>query len=541
MHAANALAALHACRTQAELDRRFATELAAQLPDTAVALCLTTDAEGGRRVTFAVGGEWQATVDGDARAIAAATWLPITYREHEVGALAVGRELGDDERTALLAALAHYGAALANLTFNAEAHRDADTYCATLQALEQGIVLFQEEDAETMKASLLQQAMRIGDALAGVLYVLREVGDPASGLEREQVLGLPEEFLDSLRGQGETAWPDVLLGLPTQVMARGDDGSLAMLAPQCVPAMLQRIAVMPLRYHGLEAGLCLLFNPQVEGHETRDVAARLQSFGLLGAALLHRLHLEAYRAQNSSRDRELQIASTIQQRLLPSHPPATPGVAYAWCLVTAQNIGGDYLDVFAPHENDVCGIVADASGHGINSALLMSSFRSTYRAKAPDMTTEVLAAMLNEEVVHEVGPTGMFITAAIYHLDCKTRRLHLTSAGHTPGMLFHAATGEVEMLDSDGPPLGFMAGADYTRQERHLASGDVLLLYTDGISEAANGDLDMYGEQRLAALLRQHASATADEVLAAARQDLAEFTGRDRYDDDVSLTVIRID
>lgn len=540
VEAATGMAALHECRSQAELDRRFGEELAGLLPSTDLALCRLTGDGSGAQVKFVVGAAWQILVGAPARATAATTWLPIAYREHEIGTLAIGRELDEEERSATLGALAHYGAAFANQMLNEEARRDADAYCATLQALEQGIVLFQEEDAEVMKARWLHQAMQLVGAAAGVLYVLRQMGDPVSGLVREQVFGLPEVLLEGLHGDGGAAWPDALLGQPTQVAERLTDGSLARLAPDCVPTMLRNLAVVPLRYHGIEAGLCLLFNPRIDGAITREVAGRLQSFGLLGAALLHRLRLEEETALNRSRDRELQIARTIQQRLLPSHAPATPGFTYAWDVITAQNIGGDYVDVFESRERCVSGIVADASGHGINSALLMSSFRSTYRARAPQLDTDLLAATLNEEVVHEVGPTGMFITAAIYHLDCANRRLHLTSAGHTPGMLYRAATGLVELLDSDGPPLGFLAGVEYTRQQRDLLPGDIVLFYTDGISEAANADLDMYGEDRLAALLRRHAHGTAEQVLAAARTDLAAFTGRDRYDDDVSLTVIRV-
>jgi serine phosphatase RsbU (regulator of sigma subunit) len=541
LHIAATLAGLHECRTRTELDQRFARDLAALVPGTDLALCLTGDGEDGLRVQFAVGPLWQDRAAASAAAVEAAAWLPITYRGHRIGMLGAARVLAAPEQADLLAALAHYGAALANLTLNAEAQRDANDYCLTLQALEQGIVLFQEEDAEALKARLLQQAMRIVTASAGALYVLREVGDAASGLGLEQVLGIPETLLQDFRGRDGARWPDALLGEPVQVLERAADGSIGQLAADGVPAVLQRIAVVPLRYHGIEAGLCLLFNPQGDASLTREVGARLQSFGLLGAALLHRLRLEAVSALNRSRERELQIASTIQQRLLPDSAPATPGFSFAWSLLTAQNIGGDYLDLFDPGDGEVRGIVADASGHGINSALLMSSFRSTYRAKAPTQATAALAEQLNEEVVNEVGPTGMFITAVMYHLDCKRRCLHLTSAGHTPVLVHRAATSAIEVIDSDGPPLGFMTGAAFGSREIQLGPGDVVLLYTDGITEATNADLDMYGEERLASLLRRHGAASAEALLAAAKQDLAAFTGRDRYDDDVSLAVVRVD
>ncbi|MBL9079384.1 MAG: serine/threonine-protein phosphatase [Planctomycetes bacterium] len=536
---AAALVRLHEVRTREELDERFARDLAGLLPETDLAVC-TNEADERSVVRFAVGARFRAAVGGDSAGLTPAVWLPIHFRGHRIGGAAVGRELGDAERAELADALAHYGTALANLTLGQEAQRDANEYFVILQALEQGIVLFQEEDAEALKARLLHQAMCIVEASAGALYVLREVGDANSGLALEQVLGIPEELVNGFRGRDGVAWPDALLSQPTQVLERVD-GELPLLAPGQVPAVLRSIAVVPLSYHGVDAGLCLLFNPQTGAAVSREVAARLQSFGLLGAALLHRLRLEAVHAVSRSRERELQIAQTIQQRLLPSAAPVTPGFGYAWVLLTAQNIGGDYLDVFEARPGSVRGIVADASGHGINSALLMSSFRSTYRAKAPDQRVEVLAATLNEVVVDEVGPTGMFITAVMYELDCATRRMRLASAGHTPSMVFRARTGTVEILDSDGPPLGFLAGATYGNHEIRLESGDVVLLYTDGITEAANGELDMYGEERLSAVLRANAMGSADQLLAAVRRDVGSFCGRERYEDDLSLAVVRVE
>ncbi|MBX3463310.1 MAG: PP2C family protein-serine/threonine phosphatase [Planctomycetes bacterium] len=535
-----ALVGLHECRTRQELDQRLADDLAGRVPATDLAVCVA--AEGNERpwVQFALGPRW-AGLQGPVSAVNdAQEVLAIHFRGQAIGELLVGRGLSAEERRDLEALVAHYGAALANLALGEAARRDADDYCLTLQALEQGIVLFQEDDEEALKARLLQQAMSIVSAAAGALYVLRDVGDPASGLQLEQVLGVPESLLSDLRGREGTPWPDALLGLPTQIVERDADGSIALLAPDAAPAVLRRIAVVPLCYHGVEAGLCLLLNPVTVGDMSREVGARLQSFGMLGAALLHRLRLEAVNARNRSRERELQIAGTIQQRMLPSVAPSVPGVGFAWDLLTAQHIGGDYLDLFDPGDGEVRGIVADASGHGINSALLMSSFRSTYRAKAPTATTVALAAALNDAVVDEVGPTGMFITSVIYQLDPRTNRMRLTSAGHTPVLVLRAATGAIEAIDSDGPPLGFMAGAEYGGREIALAAGDTVLLFTDGITEATNGELDMYGEERLAAVLRANPTASAEDLLMAIKHDLVLFTGRKHYDDDVSLVVLRI-
>lgn len=540
----SALAGLHACRTQAELDRGLSLELARAAPAVTMALSLADEAAGTLRVRLTAGDA--CPLRGRERACAedwplpAAQRLPIRFRDHVLGELWIGEPVDDGTRRDLDELLVHYGTALVNLTLHAESRQATEDYCASLQALEEGIVLFQEEDPAAVMARLLSLAASMVQATAGALYVLREVGRTDSGLCLEQALGMPESLLATFHGVDGCAWPDVLLEQPAHVAARDAGGPLAMLAPECVPAVLRDVVVLPLRYHGVQAGICLLFNPQVESPQPSDFLGRLQTFGQLAAALLHRLSLEALNANNISVARELEIAATIQQRSLPSASPPTDEYEFAWKTIAAKNIGGDSLDVMMSETGDVHVVVADASGHGINSALLMTSFRAHHRGNAAWMEPGELAASLNREVVHEVGPTGMFITAMLMRLERGTRRLSYCSAGHNPTLWWHAAEERIERIESAGPPLGFVADADYAGADRFLAAGDVLLLYTDGVTEATDGDLEMFGEERLEALLRQHASAPAEQLVTAVRTELARFTCRDHCDDDVSLVVVKV-
>ncbi|MBM4061097.1 MAG: PP2C family protein-serine/threonine phosphatase [Planctomycetes bacterium] len=537
------LATLHDCRTPVELDRRLQSELERLLPDTDWALGLFADGQPGLRVR-ACGGAGCPLAAGsvapvDGWPLPAGQRLPLRHRDHRLGELLVGRQPDAAAIQALTAVLAHFTAALVNLTCNAAAREAASHYCASLQALEEGIVLFQESDPEAVLARVLDLATTMLSATAGALYVLREVGDRGSGLCLEFSLGIPETLLASFRTRDGRRWPDVLLDAATQLVQRDADGGLLTLDPGCLPPMLQNLVVLPLRYHGVEAGVCLLFNAAVEPAAVRDLLGRVERFGQLGAALLHRLRLEAMTARNLSIARELQIAEVIQQRLLPTRAPATDEYEFAWCSIAAQNIGGDYLDFLISDLGDLHAVVADASGHGINSALLMSSFRSTYRADAPWSEPDHLAKVLNREVVHEVGATGMFITAAVLRIERETRRVALANAGHNPVLLYRAASRTIEPIDAHGPPLGFAEGSTYGVHETSLARGDLLLLYTDGITEATNADLDMFGDARLLEVLRANAAGPAAALLEAIRRELAGFTGRDRNDDDASILVIK--
>ncbi|MBK8098386.1 MAG: serine/threonine-protein phosphatase [Planctomycetes bacterium] len=543
-HEAVDLAGLHVCRSIEDLDRELVCKLVRLFPGTDIALLLAAEDPGRFRVQVVLGSgcPWPTgdTVDAAAWANDRIRSYSITYRNHTLGRLLIDRAPDEILDRVLTAMLAHYGVALVNLTLNEESRQATEHYCASLQALEEGIVLFQEGDHEAVTARLMGLATAMLQATAGALYVLREVGNVESDLVLTQTLGIPDALLATFKGQGGTAWPQCLLARSAFYVARVEDPTLGGLDPADLPDILRDIVALPLRYHGVDAGVIVLFNVAPETGNMHDHLDRMNSLGQLGAALLHRLSLEAISARNRSIEKELQIAEAIQKRLLPSKAPATTDYEFAWRSVAAQNIGGDYLDVLTSDLGDVHAVIADASGHGINSALLMSSFRSTYRAEAPWEEPADLTASLNNEVQNEVGSTGMFITAAMLRIEQGSRRLTMSNAGHNPVLHWRAATGKIEPIESHGPPLGFMEDAEYGTEERTLAPGDVLFLYTDGISEACDRELDMFGDERLAGILAANAHRSAAEILEAALAELARFTGRLRYDDDVSLSVIKV-
>ena len=541
---AEALVLLHACRTQDELESEVRKGLAALLPGIDVALCLAQSADEAFEVRFVVGEDVPVQalqiVSRDAWPLPNAQRLGLSFKGNLLAELWLSTEPPAEVLEELQQALTHIAAAMVNLALNFESRETTDEYCATLQALEEGIVLFQEPDPEALMARLLSLASGMVDATAGALYVLDEIGNPNSDLTLQQSMGMPEQLLASFRSADGSSWPLSLIDSAAQVATRDEHGSIAGLADECAPDVLQEIVILPLRYHGVQAGLCLLFNPRTESSQAREYINRLVSFGQLAAALLHRLHLERLKEASISIGRELEIAETIQKRLVPSEAPANEDYDFAWSSISAKSIGGDYVDFVVSDLGEICAIVADAAGHGINSALLMTSFRANYRGHAAWLDPSELSVSLNNEVAHEVGPTGMFITAALVRIEPESNQMTFCSAGHNPTMVYRAATATVEQIDSHGPPMGFMADAEYEGYTGSLEPGDVLLLYTDGITEATDADLEMFGEERLERLLCEHAvNGSAQDVLDAALAELTAFTSQEHYEDDVSLMVIK--
>ncbi|MGE3173139.1 MAG: PP2C family protein-serine/threonine phosphatase [Planctomycetota bacterium] len=535
------LVRLHLCRTQADLDAALAAQVVRLWPKGDFAVMLANGPDLLVRTAAGPTGRWRP----GSRLQAAppeppCTDLPVRYGIHQLGSLWLDGTIEAAQVPALEEVLAHYGAALANLTFGAEHRTASERYAASLQVFEEGIVLFQESDLETVLARLLSLAVRMAGAQAGALYVLEQAGNPDSQLELRLTHGMPDSLLAGIEALDGGSWPRSFLQRQTAHSTRSDATPLGGLDPETVPGIIDSVVSLPLRYDGIDCGLLVLFNVVVEGDARGDLLERLAIFGRLGAAVLHRFQIEALAANQRSLQRELQIAAAIQERLLPTRAPAISDFDFAWHSLSANNIGGDYLDFALSDLGDLHAIIADASGHGINSALLMSSFRSTWRAEAPWVEPAPLCRVLNSAVEHEVGSTGMFITAATLRIDRNSRRMTVSSAGHNPLFVYRAATGDVQTIDAHGPPLGFSASGEYGSESVTLASGDVLLLYTDGITEAVDADAEMFGDARLVELLRRAAEGSPHDILQAILAELAAFTGRNRYDDDVSLSIVKV-
>jgi serine phosphatase RsbU (regulator of sigma subunit) len=412
-----------------------------------------------------------------------------------------------------------------------------DHYCAGQQAFAEGVVLFQEQDRAVTAARLLQLVSSLLHANHGTLLTYARVGDTGSELLTDQLLGVPEELMTALRAPPD--WAAAQVDQPARLLQREDDGFPPL--PSAGPArVLHSIVTCPLRYHGITAGVALVFNVDAQTPELPLKLATLNGLGELGAALLHRSQLEREAVFAKGLETQLAIAATIQTRLLPSAPPRNGRWTYAWRSRPSQSIGGDYLDLFDTPDQGVCAVVADVSGHGIDSALLMTSARAHFRAVAGQLTPAQALARLNDEVHREVGSTGMFVTGAALRLAGDARSLVFASAGHNPILVYRAATRAWQWLESSGPPLGFVAHAAYLDRTVDVAAGDIVVLYSDGITEAVDAQREeMFGEERLAAAVAQVATCPPDEILAHVLHMVEHFTSRSHFDDDASLVVLK--
>ncbi|MEI6840240.1 MAG: SpoIIE family protein phosphatase [Methanomicrobiales archaeon] len=241
---------------------------------------------------------------------------------------------------------------------------------------------------------------------------------------------------------------------------------------------------------------------------------------------------------------ELAIAADIQKSFLPSEIEPLIGFDIEATSIPAKEVGGDFFDVipFAviPAKDHKTGImIADVSGKGIPAALFMALSLVIMRVNSlwHPHPADVLRGA--NDIISEDSKTGMFVTLFYAVIDCELRQVTYANAGHNPPMVYRAGTGVIEELGTTGVALGIMDLATYTEQVCVLSPGDILLLYTDGITEADNEAEEMFGEERLReGLVRYHAH-PARMIMDSVLEDVRAFAAGYPQSDDITLMVLK--
>lgn len=250
---------------------------------------------------------------------------------------------------------------------------------------------------------------------------------------------------------------------------------------------------------------------------------------------------DSYQLELQRKQAELKVAADIQKSFLPDKLPSPKGFDIAATTIPAREVGGDFYD-FILSDGGLQLVIADVSGKGVPAALFMALSRTIMRAcvAAHEKASERLSCANNMIMADSgSGTSGMFVTLFYASMGREDRKLVYVNAGHNPPLLFRTATGRIEMMEVTGVALGMMANMDYEQRQLDLESGDILLLYTDGIVEAMNGKEELYGQKRLESSLAASAELSAQEILDKILRDLRQFTEGEEQSDDITAVVIK--
>jgi phosphoserine phosphatase RsbU/P len=240
-----------------------------------------------------------------------------------------------------------------------------------------------------------------------------------------------------------------------------------------------------------------------------------------------------------SMKRDIEIAREIQRWLVPRRAPDVPGVDIAFATRPAKTIGGDYYDAFRrAADGPLLIAVADVSGKSVPAAMLMATFQASLRALAGARgSLSELVRGLNRQVC-ATSQHGQFTTAFLAELDPATGDLSYLCAGHNPPVL-KREDGGFERLKSDSIPLGIELREDYKTGATRLEPHDLLVIYTDGVTEARNEDREEFGERRLLSLLQLAGKERSALTLSNIMQNLDAFVGDAPQHDDITCLIVR--
>lgn len=266
--------------------------------------------------------------------------------------------------------------------------------------------------------------------------------------------------------------------------------------------------------------------------------ATLMSYSRAAAPAIERALLYAQLVSDRRMTGELEVARQVMAGLLPSDAPKLDGFDIAAVIESAYEVGGDYYD-FIPLGNERWSVaMADVSGKGAPAALVVAALRATLYALARrELALRAILQRANEFIHAATGPKAKYVTLFYAVLDTHARRFIYINAGHLPPVVLRR-NGDVELLRSGGFPLGFFDNPRYFEQFLQLESGDLLCLYTDGLTEATNANDEDYGRNRLIEVLRKNQTASSSQVCRALLSDVRHFSGS-AFADDATVLVIR--
>ena len=259
--------------------------------------------------------------------------------------------------------------------------------------------------------------------------------------------------------------------------------------------------------------------------------------------------VEAERSRVRFEVMQREFESEIEKKMLQSPvPDSLKGVSIARMMVPSGHLDGDFADfiIFDSHHADI--LIGDVMGHGIQAALVGAGIKSLFlkvlaQTKYPHSALpalEEIVAGVHERCINELIGLSTFATLLFVRLDLEAGLISIVDCGHPPVIHFHADRGTCSMLKGENLPIGLIEQQEYHANSYSIRENDILVLFSDGITECSRPDMTMFGDQQLLDIIEKHHTLPSQEIIEKIKEALTLFSGRDTYDDDLSCIVIRI-
>jgi sigma-B regulation protein RsbU (phosphoserine phosphatase) len=238
--------------------------------------------------------------------------------------------------------------------------------------------------------------------------------------------------------------------------------------------------------------------------------------------------------------KDLELAGQVQRLFLPVGKPAIAGLEVAGMMQPAKVVGGDYYDYIPIDAHKIQLVIADVAGKGVPAALLMSATAAAMQLEANHDRNMLGQVERLNAGIHAMSDEERYVTLLVAEIDTEHRMMRYVNCGHNPALLFRTSTSTVTRLNASCPPIGLSPEEICELASTELMPGDVVVFYTDGVTEAANRLGEEFGLQRLSELVRRGSALSAEELMTDIYNSTADFCG-ENFNDDVTILVVKCD
>jgi serine phosphatase RsbU (regulator of sigma subunit) len=250
---------------------------------------------------------------------------------------------------------------------------------------------------------------------------------------------------------------------------------------------------------------------------------------------------ETVQQQRDALMQDVELAAQVQRLFLPVGKPAIAGLQIAGMMKPARGVSGDYYDYIPMDAHSIQVVIADVSGKGVPAALLMSATAAAMQLEANHNRNMLGVVERLNAGIRSVSDGVRYVTLLLAEIDARKQTVNYVNCGHNPALLFRAKTGTLTSMDSSCPPIGIFPEEMCELASADLITGDVLVFYTDGLTEAQNQLGEEFGIERLSAIVRRGSSLSAEELMVDIFRNAAEFCNETGFNDDVTILVVKCD
>jgi sigma-B regulation protein RsbU (phosphoserine phosphatase) len=461
--------------------------------------------------------------------------IPLIHRDRLVGVLNVEGPDPDayhaEARAALLVLAGHLAIAIENATL----YREARWYAGLLATLyEIGKETSSILDLDELLQRVAEVVKRVIDyEMFGILLLDEEKGELV--LRKAVSYGASKEKKTRIRlGEGLTG----AAALSKEPILVGDVRGDARYLP-LIPETRSEL-VVPLVHKGRVVGVFDLESSVLDRFTDEHLKVLTPLASQVAVAIDNARLYETLARQEERVGRELELAQWVQQNLFPDDPPQGAGWDASAHFLPATELGGDLYDFFELGEGVLGLAVGDVLGKGVPAALFGAFVSGSIRARAMERRAPGDLLTRVNRTLRKRGADGFYCTVAFAVFDFPQRRMVLANSGLPYPLVYRAAEGRVETIELPGLPLGTFASTTYEERVVALAPGDVVVFYSDGLTDARRDGEDYYGTERLAAQLAAGATGTAAELGERILSDVDAFLGEASRADDITLVVVKV-